>query len=118
MMQAISTITWPAIAAPVVGPPVGGFITTYATWRWIFLLNVPFGLAAMAVALWLGPNLRGAERNPLDVVGLLLSGASLTAVLYGAELASQPGTNPWLAGAVVVAGLLIGVVAFQHAKHH
>ncbi len=70
MMQAISTITWPAIAAPVVGPPVGGFITTYASWRWIFLLNVPFGLAAMAVALALVPNLRGTERKPLDVVGL------------------------------------------------
>jgi EmrB/QacA subfamily drug resistance transporter len=118
MMQAISTITWPAIAAPVVGPPVGGFITTYASWRWIFLLNVPFGLAAMAIALALVPNLRGAERKPLDVVGLLLSGLTLTAILYGAELASQPGTNPWLAGAVVLGGLLMGVVAFQHAKRH
>jgi MFS family permease len=69
MMQAISTITWPAIAAPVIGPPVGGFITTYASWRWIFLLNVPFGLAAMAVAFALVPTLRGSERKPLDVVG-------------------------------------------------
>lgn len=118
MMQAISTITWPAIAAPVVGPPIGGFITTYASWRWIFLLNVPFGLAAMAVALALVPNLRGTERKPLDVVGLLLSGAALTAILYGAELASQPGENPWIAGAIILGGLLVGVVAFQHAKRH
>ncbi|MEW9581444.1 MFS transporter [Paraburkholderia sp. DGU8] len=118
MMQAISTITWPAIAAPVVGPPVGGFITTYASWRWIFLLNVPFGLAAMAVALAVVPNLRGAERKPLDVVGLLLSGLTLTAILYGAELASQAGTNPWIAGAVVFGGLVAGVVAFQHARRH
>jgi EmrB/QacA subfamily drug resistance transporter len=118
MMQAISTITWPAIAAPVVGPPIGGFITTYASWRWIFLLNVPFGLAAMAVALALVPNLRGTERKPLDVVGLLLSGATLTAILYGAELASQPGENPWVAGAIILGGLLVGVVAFQHAKRH
>ncbi|WNC94109.1 MFS transporter [Paraburkholderia sp. FT54] len=118
MMQAISTITWPAIAAPVVGPPIGGFITTYASWRWIFLLNVPFGLAAMAVALALVPNLRGTERKPLDVAGLLLSGATLTAILYGAELASQPGENPWVAGAIILGGLLVGVVAFQHAKRH
>jgi EmrB/QacA subfamily drug resistance transporter len=118
MMQAISTITWPAIAAPVVGPPVGGFITTYASWRWIFLLNVPFGLAAMAIALVLVPNLRGSERKPLDVVGLVLSAVTLTAILYGAELASQPGENPWLAAAVIAGGLLAGVVAFQHAKRH
>jgi EmrB/QacA subfamily drug resistance transporter len=114
MMQAISTITWPAIAAPVIGPPVGGFITTYASWRWIFLLNVPFGLAAMAVALALVPNLRGSERKPLDVVGLLLSGTALTAILYGAELASQPAENPWIGGAVIVLGLVVGAVAFQH----
>ncbi|MCC8395273.1 MFS transporter [Paraburkholderia sp. MMS20-SJTR3] len=118
MMQAISTITWPAIAAPVVGPPIGGFITTYASWRWIFLLNVPFGLAAIAVALAIVPNLRGTERKPLDLVGLLLSGVALTAILYGAELASQPATNPWIAGAVVLGGLIVGAIAFLHAKHH
>ncbi|MBB5408357.1 MULTISPECIES: MFS transporter [unclassified Paraburkholderia] len=118
MMQAISTITWPAIAAPVVGPPIGGFITTYASWRWIFLLNVPFGLAAIAIALAIVPNLRGTERKPLDVVGLLLSGVALTAILYGAELASQPATNPWLAVSIVAGGLLVGALAFQHAKRH
>ncbi|MBN3806949.1 MFS transporter [Paraburkholderia sp. Ac-20336] len=118
MMQAIATITWPAIAAPVVGPPIGGFITTYASWRWIFLLNVPFGIAAITVALMLVPNLRETARKPLDVVGLVLSGISLTALLYGAELASQPATNVWLACAVMAGGLLVGVIAFQHAKRH
>ncbi|HEY2019836.1 MFS transporter [Paraburkholderia sp.] len=118
MMQAISTITWPAIAAPVVGPPIGGFITTYASWRWIFLLNVPFGLAAIAVALAMVPNLRDTARKPLDGVGLVLSAIALTALLYGADLASQPATNPWVGGAVVLGGLAVGVVAFFHAKHH
>lgn len=118
LMQAISTITWPAIAAPVVGPPVGGFITTYANWRWIFLLNVPFGIAVMAAVVALVPNLRGSERRPLDIVGLALSGATLTAILYGAELASQPGENPWIAGAIVLAGLVLGFVAVRHAQRH
>jgi MFS family permease len=118
LMQAISTITWPAIVAPVVGPPIGGFITTYANWRWIFLLNVPFGIAVMAAVVALVPNLKGSERRPLDLVGLLLSGATLTSILYGAELASQPGENPWIAGALVAAGLVIGFVAFRHAQRH
>ncbi|WP_321842015.1 DHA2 family efflux MFS transporter permease subunit [Paraburkholderia bannensis] len=118
LMQAISTITWPAIAAPVVGPPVGGFITTYASWRWIFLLNVPFGLAVLVAIATIVPNLRGEQRRPLDVVGLVLSGAALTAILYGAELASQPGENPWRAAALVAAGVLVGAIAFVHAKRH
>ncbi|WP_322014766.1 DHA2 family efflux MFS transporter permease subunit [Paraburkholderia sp. J12] len=116
LMQAISTITWPAIAAPVVGPPVGGFITTYASWRWIFLLNVPFGIAVLAAVVALVPNLRGESRRPLDLVGLVLSGATLTAILYGAELASQPGENPWIAGGIVAAGLVLGFIAVAHAK--
>jgi len=64
------------------------------------------------------PNLRGAERKPLDIVGLVLSGAALTAILYGAELASQPGSNPWIAGGVVLAGLLIGFAAVRYAAGH
>ena len=118
LMQAISTITWPAIAAPVVGPPIGGFITTYASWRWIFLLNVPFGIAVLAAIAVIVPNLRGEQPRPLDVTGLVLSGAALTAILYGAELASQAGQNPWVAVSVVTAGVAIGIVAFVHAKRH
>src|SRR5271157_5957875 len=43
LLRSIAYITWPGLAAPILGPPVGGFITTYASWRWIFLLNVPLG---------------------------------------------------------------------------
>ncbi len=115
LMQAISTITWPAIVAPVVGPPIGGFITTYASWEWIFLLNVPFGIAALIVALKLVPNERSTEKKPLDIVGFLLSGATLTAILYGTELASQRDANLWLAISCVASGLVLGVVTFKHA---
>ena len=41
LMRSIAYITWPGLAAPVIGPPVGGFIATYSSWRWIFYLNVP-----------------------------------------------------------------------------
>jgi EmrB/QacA subfamily drug resistance transporter len=116
LMQAISTITWPAIAAPVVGPPIGGFITTYASWEWIFLLNVPFGIAALIAAIVLVPNERSTERKPLDIVGFLLSGATLTAILYGTELASQQDANIWFALSCVVSGLVLGVITYRHAS--
>jgi MFS family permease len=61
------------------------------------------------------PNLQSDERRPFDVGGLVLSGLTLTAILYGADMASQPDTNPWIGLAVIVAGLMIGVLAYQHA---
>ena len=64
LIKAISTITWPAIVAPVVGPPIGGFITTYASWRWIFLLNVPFGIAALIATFMMIRNERASEPKP------------------------------------------------------
>jgi MFS family permease len=116
LMQAISTITWPAIAAPVVGPPIGGFITTYASWEWIFLLNVPFGIAALIAAIVMVPNERSSERKPLDIVGFLLSGATLTAILYGTELASQQNANIWFALSCVASGVVLGVVTYRHSS--
>ncbi|WP_420992037.1 MFS transporter [Cupriavidus sp. 30B13] len=118
LIKAISTITWPAIVAPVVGPPIGGFITTYASWRWIFLLNVPFGIAALVATFMMVRNAREAERKPLDVAGFLLSGATLTLVLYGTELASQDGASLALAGGCVAAGVVLGLLTVRHAAGH
>ncbi|MBV8621380.1 MAG: MFS transporter [Curvibacter sp.] len=118
LMQAISTITWPGIVAPVVGPPLGGFITTFASWRWVFLINLPLCLLVLAaVAAWV-PNLRSSERRPLDLVGLLLSGSALTALLYGAELGSQPDTPPAQALGCIAVGLALGWVTLAHARRH
>jgi len=111
MMRAISTITWPAIVAPVVGPTVGGFITTYASWRWIFFLNVPFGIATLVAALNIVPNQRDAGRRLFDLSGFLLSGAALICILYGTELASHENTNLLVAAGLVGCGMLIGAVA-------
>src|SRR5664280_2780979 len=66
LMRSIAYIVWPGLAAPVLGPPVGGFITTYASWRWIFFLNVPLGVLGILLTFVLVPNHRADERNPLD----------------------------------------------------
>ena len=116
LMQAISTITWPAIVAPVVGPTLGGFITTYASWHWVFFLNVPFGIAALFAIARYVPNLRDAARRPLDLKGFLLSGASLIALLYGTELASHQDTSVVRAACFMLAGLGVGTVAVRHFR--
>jgi EmrB/QacA subfamily drug resistance transporter len=116
LMRAISTITWPAIVAPVVGPTVGGFITTYASWRWVFFLNVPFGIATLIAALNIVPNQKEAAKRQLDVGGFLLSGTALICILYGTELASHENTNLAIASGLIIAGVLVGAAAVRRLR--
>ncbi|MEA3107380.1 MAG: hypothetical protein QOI88_1985 [Gammaproteobacteria bacterium] len=116
LMKAISTITWPAIVAPVIGPTVGGFITTYASWHWVFFLNVPFGLAALAAIAKYVPNQRDGLRRPMDVAGFILSGAALTSLLYGTELASRQDARIAHAAGFILAGVILGSIAVRHFR--
>ncbi len=116
MMHAISTITWPAIAAPVIGPTLGGFITTYASWRWIFFLNVPVGLATLVAIAAYVPNQRDDVKRPLDVPGFLLSGTALICVMYGTERASHQDAGVPGAAALILTGLLVGLAALWHLR--
>jgi EmrB/QacA subfamily drug resistance transporter len=116
LMQAISTITWPAIVAPVVGPTLGGFITTFASWHWVFFLNVPFGIVALGAIAKYVPNQRAAERRPLDLGGFLLGGAAFISLLYGTELASHQEAAIAHAVGFMFAGVLLGVIAVRHFR--
>ena len=50
MLRIISLLVWPALIAPVIAPLAGGLITTYASWRWLFLVNIPLGVIAWGFA--------------------------------------------------------------------
>ena len=116
LMKAISTITWPGIVAPVIGPSLGGFITTYASWHWVFFLNVPFGLAALAAIAKYVPNQRSGQRRPMDIGGFVLSGAALIALLYGTELASHEDARISVAAGFILAGVALGSIAIRHFR--
>jgi EmrB/QacA subfamily drug resistance transporter len=116
LMKAISTITWPAIVAPVVGPTVGGFITTYASWHWVFFLNVPFGIAALAAIAKYVPNQRNGSRRSMDIGGFVLSGAALISLLFGTELASRQDARIAYAVGLMLAGVILGSVAVRHFR--
>ena len=74
LMRAVSIITWPGLVAPVIGPPLGGFITTYSSWRWIFYLNLPLGCIGLALALRFLDNTRENARRRFDVPGFVFCG--------------------------------------------
>jgi len=73
LMRSISYITWPGLMAPVLGPPLGGFITTYSSWRWIFYLNVPLGVAGTVLALLWTDNQRENSKRTFDWLDLSIS---------------------------------------------
>ena len=69
----------------MLGPPVGGFISTYANWRWVFLINLPVGIIGVLLVLFCVENFRAPERRPLDWMGFILTGVALSAIIYGFE---------------------------------
>src|SRR6266849_5013509 len=73
LVRAMSYLTVPALLGPVLGPPVGGFIVTYASWRWIFYLNVPIGVLGLVLVSLLIENYKEAETPPFDVAGFALT---------------------------------------------
>src|SRR5579872_870202 len=74
LVSALAYLTIPAMLGPVLGPPVGGFITTYFHWRWIFWINVPIGLIGLALSLSFIENLREEQVARFDFTGFALSG--------------------------------------------
>jgi len=118
LIWAITTITWPGLIAPILGPPIGGFITMYFSWHWIFYLNVPLGIVAFFIALRLMPREKAGEPRPFDALGFVLTAVACFGLMYAVELVSH-GSSSWLLiGAVGVLGLAIGVFAVAHSRRH
>jgi EmrB/QacA subfamily drug resistance transporter len=116
LLRAAAITTWPGLLAPVLGPPLGGFITTYATWRWIFFLNVPLGVVGALMVLRFVDDVGNGEKHPFDGKGFALTGLALGALMYGFD---RVGARDWSAAATLGAlGVLCGWLAIRHAQRH
>lgn len=89
-VTAMTYMTLPAIAGPVIGPLLGGVLTTYASWRWIFYVNLPFGLAGMLLAMRFVDDVRDEAPARFDVPGFLLVGSGVALLQFGVESVGRP----------------------------
>lgn len=117
LMQALSMLVWPALFAPVIGPPLGGFITSAASWRWIFYVNVPIGLTGIALVLAFIPNQRSAERASFDARGFALLAIALGCLTYGLDAIGTREIDAPLAGMLLAAALVAGFLAIRHLEN-
>ena len=109
LIKAIATLTWPALVAPIIGPPLGGFITRYASWHWIFFINVPLGLAAIILSLRIIPDIRETERRSFDLSGFITTSVAMVSLVTAMERLGdrQPQIRPTLALAALGFGCLL-----------
>ncbi|WP_446911730.1 MFS transporter [Klebsiella pneumoniae] len=109
LIKAIATLTWPALVAPIIGPPLGGFITRYTSWHWIFFINVPLGLAAIILSLRIIPDIRETERRSFDLSGFITTSVAMVSLVTAMERLGdrQPQIWPTLALAALGFGCLL-----------
>jgi len=115
MVRALAYLTLPALIGPVIGPPIGGFITTYFHWRWIFWLNVPIGILGIALATIYIDDIRESEVWPLDVRGFLLTGCGLSLLIFGLSISGRGFIAPLWVAAMVLTGALCLLAYVRHA---
>jgi EmrB/QacA subfamily drug resistance transporter len=89
LLNAMAWVTMPALIGPMVGPPVGGFITTYFSWHWIFLINVPIGLVGMVLVTRYIEDMRAEAQERFDFVGMALAGLGMGGVAFGLSVAGM-----------------------------
>jgi EmrB/QacA subfamily drug resistance transporter len=110
----------PAQLGPVLGPPVGGFITTYFSWRWIFLVNVPLGILGIVLVTIFFDNPKEGARRPFDWIGFALTGTAAFCVMYGIEAIGRGRGDIAEAVVLLPLGFLLGALSLRHlwrARH-
>ena len=114
LINAMVWVTLPALIGPLIGPALGGFITTFISWHWIFLINIPIGLAGIALATIFIEDVRAQTPDPFDPLGAVLAGLGIGGLAFGGSLL---GLN-FLPTSVVLALIVVGAgAAYAYVLH-
>ena len=114
LINAMVWVTLPALIGPLLGPALGGFITTYISWHWIFLINIPIGLAGIVLATIFIEDVRAETPDPFDPIGAVLAGLGIGGLVFGGSLL---GLNLLPTGVVIVLIVVGAVATFAYIRH-
>lgn len=117
LVQVLSFISIPALVGPLLGPAVGGFLTEYASWHWIFLINLPVGLLGCIAVLYFFPELK-QERTVFDLCGFFLFGAAMLMISFSLDGWGHGRLSQPLVAALGVGGFLCIALYIVHARRH
>ena len=115
LLQTLTYLTVPAVIGPVIGPPLGGFITTFWHWRWIFWINVPVCLLGVVLAHLLLPEIRSDSHDRLDWMGFAMSSIALCALLFGVTLLGSTAISPVWIAVLLITGTAAAWAYVRHA---
>ena len=116
LVGAMAWFTIPALMGPLIGPPVGGAIATYADWRWIFLINLPIGVVGIWLAGRFLPKVDRVAGVHFDWPGFLLSGFACAGIVFGLSVVSLPALPPAFGVAMALAGAVAAGLFVRHAR--
>ena len=117
LVHAMSLVTIPALVGPICGPPLGGFITTYASWHWIFIINVPIGLIGLVMATLYIPDVRGERPAAFDYVGFILSGLGIGGLAFGLSVMGLEFLPIGVVAALLGVGAASAAAYIVYARH-
>jgi len=116
LISAMAWVTMPALVGPIIGPPVGGFIVTYFSWRWIFDINLPIGVLGFVLASLFIRDVREPYPGRFDFLGLALSGVALAGFMAVLEVAGRGLVPDWAVVAIAATGAGAGLAYWLHAR--
>ena len=119
--ERISAMAWvlvPAMLGPLVGPPLGGLIVTYASWRWIFAMNIPVGILGIVLVTVFIPEVREPDARTFDIKGMVLSGVAMLSVIVGLEMIAQERTGREWVAVVFASAVCACLLYWRHARKH
>src|SRR6516162_7546029 len=118
LINAMVWVTLPALIGPLIGPPLGGFITTYISWHWIFLINIPIGLAGIVLATIFIEDVRAETPDPFDPVGMLLAGLGIGGLAFGGSVLGLDFLPLPVVLGLIVGGAAASYAYVRHARRH
>jgi EmrB/QacA subfamily drug resistance transporter len=116
LVGAMAWLTIPALIGPIVGPPFGGFLTTFLSWHWIFLINVPIGLVGLWLVTAFLPDWQRNKPRPVDGPGFVYAGLAFAGVVFGASVISLPALPLWSGFLAVAVGVAFGAIYVRHMR--